>query len=242
VSQGLAVKPELDADCELLPTTWQVLIVEPDTTMAAMFRRGISNKSGLKVAGVVSRGEDALEFMRRHRVDLVVLDLRVAGMNGIQLMDRLRMANSPAEVIVVSGARHSEVVRAVLHRGAVDYLVKPFSPDRLRHALDLFVNRAMALCEDVLDQEMIDRACASGRAQGRDLPKGLTSDGVLRVRCALNEGRVPRCSSEIAELTGLARVTARRYLEHLVATDQAVVETWPSGPGRPRKLYRSVVW
>jgi response regulator of citrate/malate metabolism len=121
VSQGLAVKPELDADCELLPTTWQVLIVEPDTTMAAMFRRGISNKSGLKVAGVVSRGEDALEFMRRHRVDLVVLDLRVAGMNGIQLMDRLRMANSPAEVIVVSGARHSEVVRAVLHRGAVDW-------------------------------------------------------------------------------------------------------------------------
>jgi len=241
VSQALAINPDLAADPDCLPRAWKVLIVEPDPALAEMLRRGVSIKSRLQVAGIVARGEDALEFVRRHHCDLLLLDLRIAGMDGMQLLDRLRRTGNQVEVIVVSGSRSSTTVRAVLHRGAVDYLVKPFSSDRLRQALDLFVNRAKALGDEVLDQDMIDRACASGRPIGRPVPRGLTQEGVHRVRAALAVEPAPVSSSEMAARTGLARVTARRYLEHLVTTDQAAVEAWPTGPGRPRKLYRALI-
>jgi response regulator of citrate/malate metabolism len=218
---------------------WQVLIVEDDPVIASIYQRTIAGVARLEVAGTVRRGEDALAFLGRRRCDLLLLDLALAGMNGLPLLQQLRNMGHPVEVIAVTANRRSATVRAVIQRGAIDYLVKPFSVERLRQALGLFLHRATALRGDQLDQEAVDQVCASGRVSKRWLPKGLTQDGVTRVRDAL-EGRPSGVSSsDIAASTGLARVTARRYLEYLVATDQASVEAFPTGPGRPRKLYQT---
>jgi response regulator of citrate/malate metabolism len=74
--------------------------------------------------------------------------------------------------------------------------------------------------------------------QRRWLPKGLTHQGVDAVRAVLADS-TQVTSSEVSARTGLARVTARRYLEYLVATDQASIHTEPDGPGRPHNLYRA---
>ena len=140
--------------------------------------------------------------------------------------------------IALTATRNATTVRAVIQQGALDYVVKPFDVERLRRSLGLFLNRAAALHGDELGQDAIDRVCSGGRVQARWLPKGLTYDGVAGVRHALDAGE-PLSSSQVSERTGLARVTARRYLEYLVATDQASVRAEPDGPGRPRKLYRA---
>lgn len=216
---------------------WQVLIVEDDPVIASVYKRTVSGVGRLEVAGVVSRGEDALAILRRQRCDLMLLDLKLSGMNGLNLLQQLRSSGHPIEAIALTACRDAATVRAIIQRGAVDYLVKPFTVERLRQSLGRFLQRVAALHDGQLDQDAVDRVCAAGRSSKRWLPKGLTQEGVARTRHALEHGR-PASSVEVAVSTGLARVTARRYLEYLVATDQASVEAVPSGPGRPRKLYR----
>lgn len=216
---------------------WQVLIVEDDPTIATIYKRTIAGMSCLEVAGTVTRGEDALQFLRHRHCDLMLLDLKLAGMNGIRLLHQLRGEGHGVEVIALTATRTSAAVRAVIQRGAIDYLVKPFTVERLRQSLGLFLNRANALRDEQLDQEAVDRVCASGRIPRRWLPKGLTQEGVARVHRVLDAQTRAVCSAEVAASAGLARVTARRYLEYLVTIDQASVQAAPDGPGRPRKLY-----
>jgi len=220
------------------PGAWQVLIVEDDPRIATDYRKTVSAVSRLEVAGVVTSGEQALDFMRRHPCDLLLLDLHLAGMDGVTLLQHLRSSGNPVEVIALTATRSTKVVRTMVQRGAIEYLVKPFTVERLRQSLGLFLNRAAAMHSEELDQDAVDRVCAAGRVPRRWLPKGLTEDGVMRVRRALQDQPSSCSSTEVAEQAGLARVTARRYLEYLVATDQASVEALPCGPGRPRKLYR----
>jgi two-component system response regulator DctR len=221
------------------PQNWQVLIVEDDPEVAAVYRRTVTSIGNLEVAGTVTRSEDAMMFMRRRHVDLLLLDVHLAGGNGVSLLQQLRGTGHPVEVIATTACRDAKVVRAILQRGAIDYLVKPFQIDRLRQALGRFLVRANALRNPALDQAAVDQACAAGRQSKRWLPKGLTQDGVDAVTATINANNGPQSAATVAEVTGLARVTARRYLEYLVATDQASVESPPTGPGRPRKLYRT---
>ena len=214
-----------------------VLVVEDDEVIASVYARIVSSTAPFQIAGVVQRGEDALEWLRVRDADLMLLDLKLAGMNGLTLLHRLRTANNPIEVIVISANRNAEIVHAAVHRGALDYLVKPFPPDRLRQALGLFLHRANAIASAQLDQDRVDQVCGSGRLAAPNLPRGLTIDALARVRAVLTDAR-ELSASAAAERTGLARVTARRYLEYLVARGEAAVDVHIVGPGRPRKIYR----
>src|SRR5690606_6343190 len=106
--------------------------------------------------------------------DLMLLDLKLAGMSGLTLMQKVRDAASPIEVIVVSANSQAATVRALVHRGVIDYLIKPFPVERLRDSLGHFLHRAAAMRGRVLDQHEADRACACGRVSRRWLPKGVT--------------------------------------------------------------------
>jgi response regulator of citrate/malate metabolism len=219
---------------------WQVLIADNDPEVAAMCAHTVRSLPSFEVAGTVGSGEDALNFLARYRCDLLLLDLELDGMDGLALLRRLRRDGHRAEIIALTASRSARTVRTVIQHGAIDYVVKPFDLERLRQSLGLFLNRVATPPDpEALSQASIDRIISCGRLPRRWLPKGLTHRGIEMVRAALADDRGV-CSSAIAERTGLARVTARRYLEYLVATDQASVCTAPTGPERPRKLYRAV--
>jgi two-component system response regulator DctR len=219
---------------------WQVLIVEDDPDVGALYAHTLRSFASFELAGTVGSGENALNFLRRFPCDLLLLDLELDGMDGLALMQRLRHDGHRVEIIALTASRSAGAVRTAIQHGAIDYLVKPFGLERLRQSLGVFLNRVAAPANPGhLSQESIDRMVSGGRRPRRWLPKGLTHHGVERVLGALDDEH-GLCSSAIAERTGLARVTARRYLEYLVATDQASVFTAPTGPGRPRKLYQAV--
>jgi response regulator of citrate/malate metabolism len=174
--------------------------------------------------------------MRRDRPDLILLDLSLRGMNGMMMLRKVRAAGVPVEVIAVTASDNAEVVRALVHLGVLDYLVKPFSQERLHQALSLFRHRMASLAVARLTQDEVDALAASGRTARRWLPKGLTQPRLDDVRAVLEAGE-RMSADEVADATGMARVTARRYLEYLVVTDQATVTQDVTGPGRPTKTY-----
>lgn len=215
----------------------RVLIVEDDAKVASIHKRIVSAHPGFRVSALAGTADQAITVLRRGvPIDLILLDVALPGADGISLLRAIRSRGGP-EVIAVTAARDPSVVRALLQLGVVDYLVKPFTVERLQQALVRYRDRARTLSGEQLEQSAIDRLYAG--AETRLLPKGLHPATLESVRGALRaSGGEALTSDEVAARAAVARVTARRYLEYLSAVRQVECESHSDGPGRPRKIYR----
>ena len=119
----------------------KILIVEDETDIAELIRYNVE-RAGFE-ARVVRDGQQALQVLRREVPDLLVLDLMLPGMDGLELCRRLRSepATRALPIIMVT-AKGEEADRVVgLELGADDYLVKPFSPRELVARLRAMLRR-----------------------------------------------------------------------------------------------------
>jgi two-component system, CitB family, response regulator DctR len=222
-------------------SSWRVLIVEDDPEVAYLHRALVMRVSGFEVVGTATNNQDALAEIKRTRPHLLLLDLTLRGADGTDLLRHLRAAESPIEVIAVTASRNARIVRSLVHLGVIDYLVKPFTAERLYRALAAFRERMGMLGTSELTQREVDALRSNSRSGRRWLPKGLSESALDRVRAALRESEGPVSAAHVAEVTGMARVTVRRYLEYLVSAQQAGSRAQARGPGRPSKLYWSEI-
>ncbi len=116
-----------------LTTPTRVLIVEDDSGMRAAFRSLIESEPDMEVIGEIGSGTEAIEAVRRLAPDLVLLDVELPDLNGIELMRRIGPDRIPA-VIFVTG--HEEYAAQAFQVNAFDYIVKPFTDQRFRATLD----------------------------------------------------------------------------------------------------------
>jgi len=84
----------------------------------------LGTQAGLKVIGSASGGEEALTMLRKEAVDVLLVDLRMPGMNGIDLLRTLRSTPSPPKVIVLTSYETDEDVYRAVSAGAQGYLLK----------------------------------------------------------------------------------------------------------------------
>lgn len=218
---------------------WRVLVVEDDVAVAAVHCRFTAMQPGFRVVGRAGTAPEAQQLIASTQPDLVLLDLELPGPSGLALLRNLRGEKKTTEVIVITAHARPDVVRSSMQLGAVDYLVKPFWPERLAEALALFTQRMERLRQPgALDQQAIDRLRGNGDVgAGRAGATNIRSERLGDVRKALVSG-VPMTAEEVAAETGMARVTARRYLEHLVSLGQCTVDAVSLRPGRPAKTYQ----
>jgi response regulator of citrate/malate metabolism len=139
----------------------------------------------------------------------------------------------------VTSARDLDVVRRAVAQGVVQYLLKPFTFSGLRGKLEQYAEYRAQLgaADDEVVQDEVDALLGKLRpAGGTELPKGM-SDATLRlVTERLRES--PGSATEVADATGISRVTARRYLEHLAETGLVDRHSRYGGGGRPEVEYR----
>jgi len=120
----------------------KILVAEDDGDIAAMIAHYLQ-KQGWE-AHVAAAGDEALAYVRRHPVDLVVLDLMLPGLSGLEVCRALRGDASTATIpIIMVTARGDETDRILgLDIGADDYLSKPFSPNELVARVRALMRRA----------------------------------------------------------------------------------------------------
>jgi response regulator of citrate/malate metabolism len=100
------------------------------------------------------------------------------------------------------------------------------------------LQRSLGGVGSIPDQQQLDRIFGASSAQRPiELPKGLLAETLVQVRDALDAADHPLSARETADVTGLSRVTARRYLEHLVDTGQASRQSRHGAQGRPELEY-----
>lgn len=215
-----------------------VLVVDDDFMVARIHTQFVDRTPGFRVVGVASTGQAALDDVARLRPDLVLLDVHLPDITGIDVLRRLRASGDDVGVLVVTAAREADTVRAAAAGGAAHYLVKPFDYDDLRVRLESFRAAHVALASGAPRQDDIDAVFgAATSAPAAALPKGLSPETADAVETAL-AARGELSATECAEAVGISRVSARRYLEHFVARGNVTVRLQYGGAGRPERRYR----
>ncbi|KAB2351435.1 response regulator [Actinomadura rudentiformis] len=216
-----------------------VLVVDDDFMVARINRGFVERIDGFRVVGTAHTGREAIEAVASLSPDLVLLDLYLPDIFGLDVVTRLRAAGHDCDFLVISATRETDSVRAAARQGAVNYLLKPFDFKDLQVRLERYAAERAELGNLVVSgQADIDRILHRGASPGAPpLPKGMSAETAELVKRALIAADAPMSAAECASVVGISRVSTRRYLEYFGAAGLARV-TLKYGTGRPERLFQ----
>jgi two-component system CitB family response regulator len=221
----------------------RTLVVDDDFRVADLHCAYVSRVAGFSVVGRAHTGAEALAEVDRTFPELVLLDLYLPDMSGLDVLQRLREGSHPSvDVIAITAARDVGSLQIAMRGGVVHYLIKPFRFAAFQEKLTSYAAaraRLARLAE--ADQREVDRIFAALRtSRPEQLPKGLSDTTFGLVIQALGRAGSGLTAAAVAEATGLSRVTSRRYLDYLCRLSMAEVTMRYGGPGRPEHRYQLV--
>jgi len=194
----------------------RILVVEDEPDIAEVLSYGLE-KEGFKVA-VCPRGDSALESIRKRSPDLVVLDLMLPGLDGLDLMRMLKRDSATAGIpVIVLTAKDEEVDRIVgLELGADDYMTKPFSPREVVLRAKAVLRRVQATDDDpallqIGDLEL-DVAAHRVRLSGDEVVLTATEFRLLKLLLQ-RAGRVQTRGQLLADVWGYSELVDSRTVD-----------------------------
>lgn len=217
-----------------------VLIVEDDPMVADINRRFTEAVNGFTVVGIATNGKQALAFIDKKIPDLILLDLYMPQVDGMEVLALLRKQEVLVDIILITAASDGETIHKIVRAGVVDYLIKPFKFERFRTALESFrdfketVERKEAFSQQELDNFLAAKKISVTLA----LPKNLHRQTLTTVIEFLMQQTESQSAEQVAECVGISRVTARRYLEYFVEEGRVAMVLDYLPLGRPIHRYK----
>jgi len=229
----------------------RVLVVEDEPIAAAAHAAYIGRLEGFTLAGSAPDGQSALRLLTElnaagQPVELVLLDMNLPDLHGLDIARRMRTAGLFADIIAITAVRELNIVRSAVATGVVQYLIKPFTfatfADKLRsyrQFREQLASPGGGGPGSGASQSDVDQAFASLRAPSElPLPKGLSASTLESVQEFMKRQAGAVSASEVMEALGMSRVTARRYLEYLADAGTVARTARYGAPGRPENEYR----
>jgi response regulator of citrate/malate metabolism len=228
----------------------RVLVVEDEPVASAAHAAYVGRMAGFTLAGTAPDGQSALRLLTElaasgEPVELVLLDMNLPDLHGLDIARRMRSAGILADIIAITAVREVAIVRSAVAIGVVQYLIKPFTyatfADKLT-SYRLFRQQLTAPESGTgragASQSDVDQAFASLRAPSElPLPKGLSVSTLDSVKEYLKQHQDAVSATEVMTALGMSRVTARRYLEYLADAGTATRAPRYGTPGRPENEY-----
>lgn len=217
-----------------------VVIVEDDPMVVEVNRGFVSAVPGFRVAGVARTGREAVDMVKQLKPDLVLLDIYLPDMDGVTALQEMRRFDLPTDVIAVTAAQDARTIQNVFRYGAIDYVIKPFKFIRLKAALNSYETLHNRFKHQTkMNQAEVDSLAKSrGQQFDEEIPKRLNELTLKQIYLyLLKEGRA-LSAEEVAEGIGLARVTARRYLDYLEKSGKVMLGMQYGSIGRPINRYK----
>jgi two-component system, chemotaxis family, chemotaxis protein CheY len=112
----------------------KVLVVDDAAFMRMMVKDTLS-KNGYDVVGEAENGAKAVELEKQLKPDLIIMDITMPEMDGIQALKEIKKNTGDAKIIMCSAMGQQAMVIEAIQSGAKDFVVKPFQPDRLLEAV-----------------------------------------------------------------------------------------------------------
>lgn len=113
----------------------KVLIAEDEPIVTRYLKRILESCGGFEVMPPCESGEEALQVCRQDWPDLLITDIRMPGISGLELIRRVRQLSANIQVVIVSAYKDFSYAKEAISLGVMDYITKPINPDELRSTL-----------------------------------------------------------------------------------------------------------
>lgn len=228
--------------------TIQVLLVEDDPMVREVNRQFIERVEGFKVIDMASNGIKGIEKILDLMPDLVVMDIFMPEQDGIETLRQIRQQNINVDCISVTAANDVQTIQQILHLGVFDYIMKPFTFERIEQTLIHYrqFKEKMHAAGDVTQAELdeiIGQVKVQKEGQNphstivQELPKGFNRATMDKVLVFLKQSPGGASADDVATGIGVARVTARRYLDFMEKNHLIRVDIQYGSVGRPINQY-----
>ncbi|WP_461204964.1 response regulator [Clostridium sp. DL1XJH146] len=226
-----------------------VLIIEDDPMVREINEKFLGKVEGYNLQASVGSIEEAKEEITKGSVNLVLLDMFLSKGVGLDFLKWIRTNELNCDVILITADKSIETVESAFRFGAVDYIIKPFTFKRFKDALEQYKSRKVSFTEkknaeqDIIDQvvfkENKDKVNVFEDIKDIRDVKGVSQHTYEKIiNCIEKIGDKSITAKEIAELVGVSRITARRYLDILEKEGKVVLEMEYGKIGRPLNKYK----
>lgn len=228
----------------------KVLLIEDDPMVREVNRQFIEQINGFSLVGYAGNGIEGIEKIKLLKPELVFMDVFMPEQDGIITLGKIREDHLPVDVIAVTAANDMPTVQRILHLGVYDYIMKPFTFERIEQTLKDYqaykkkISSMQDLTQHDVDHLMQQRipvqvaaAPVTGAILIDVLPKGFNRATLDKVLSYIQESNVAVSAEEVSTYIGTARVTARRYLDFLEKQNLLKVDIQYGSVGRPIHRY-----
>lgn len=217
----------------------RVLIIEDDPMVADISAQYVQRVTGFVVEGKVRNGIEAFLFLEKETVDLILLDVFMPQMDGITFLKEIKKKYPEIGILMITAAQSKEKVRTALAYGVVDYIIKPFTYERLKIALLAYMERIRLLEDDsIIDQSILDNSVFMIKTERcQELPKGIEEQTLKRIEEAAKKWEGRFSTQEIADIVGISRISMRKYLNYMEEIGGITGTLTYRTKGRPIQLY-----
>ena len=197
--------------------TWRILIVDDHPVVRQGVCSMLNGDPQLEVVGTAVGGEDALDQLIQLEPDLVLTDILMPGMSGIELTRKIKTERPATVVILLTMYDSNMYVVEGLRAGASGYLVKDSSPEFLRDAIDTAIKGGTIVKSGLLHQAI------KGLLRGSRQPAVDQVDSSVEERFTPRELEVLRfiaegsTNREIAKELSLAEITVKKHVQNVIA-------------------------
>ena len=194
--------------------TIRVLLVDDDALVRAGLRIILSSADDLVVVGEVGDGAGAVAAVRQHRPDVVLMDIRMAQMDGITATAALQLLDAPPRVIVLTTFQADEQVMSALRAGASGFLVKDTPPAEIINAVRLVASGDAIISPSVTRTLLSHVGSGPAAERRRDAAQRLATltDREQEVAAAVGTGA---SNAEIAASLYMSEATVKAHVSRL---------------------------
>ena len=201
-----------------MSTPINVLLVDDHAVVRMGFKMLLESAADIKVVAEAESGEQSIKMYVEHKPDVVVMDITMPGIGGIEAIDRIMAKDNSARILVLSAHEDSVHPKRVLNAGAMGYLTKRSAAEELIKAIRMVASRKMYLEASIAQQMAIQQL------NGEKNPVDVLSDREFEVFMSLAKGQT---TNEIAEILSLSPRTVGTHLynikQKLNATNSAEI-------------------
>ena len=189
-----------------MSTPINVLLVDDHAVVRMGFKMLLESAADIKVIAEAESGEQSIKMYVEHKPDVVVMDITMPGIGGIEAIDRIMAKDNSARILVLSAHEDSVHPKRVLNAGAMGYLTKRSAAEELIKAIRMVASRKMYLEASIAQQMAIQQL------NGEKNPVDVLSDREFEVFMSLAKGQT---TNEIAEILSLSPRTVGTHLYNI---------------------------